>query len=511
MSNRRKVLQGSASNLARVLLSMLVSLVLPPFLVHRMSAAEYSAWVLILQLSAYVGLLDFGLQTAIGKFVAEHEAAGDNEANHHLVSTSFTILTAASLIGAIAMVVAAQHISALFHQMPAALVPQVRWGVLAVGLSAAFALPFGSFSSIFTGLQRYGFPTVVAIVTRVLSAAALIVLLLLHHGLVPMAFTMAAFNVAGAVAQYLGWRAYIRGKVDFSFLLFHGKSAVRLAKYSSVLSLWIVAMLLISGLDTVIVGHYDYRNTGFYAIGSAVTNAMLALISSMFGPLLPAFSSMQAGTKPERMGELCIRASRYCAILLCLSGLPLILGAYPLLSMWVGHAYAARSALYLQLLVIGNIVRQLASPYVIAVVATGKQHLASISAVAEASVNVGLSIWLVQRYGAIGVAVGTVVGSVVSLGMHVVVSMRYTRSTILIPRRQFVVAGLLRPLLMATPSLFLLPFWRPLQMFPAPPVLLAAWLVATTAIAWMIGLNADERRGFKNASLRLLYWRQQRT
>ncbi len=137
--------KGSASNLARVLLSMLVSLVLPPFLVHRMSAAEYSAWVLILQLSAYVGLLDFGLQTAIGKFVAEHEAGGDNEANHHLVSTSFTILTAASLIAAVAMIVAAQHIPALFDQMPAALVPQVRWGVLAVGLSAAFALPFGSF------------------------------------------------------------------------------------------------------------------------------------------------------------------------------------------------------------------------------------------------------------------------------------------------------------------------------------------------------------------------------
>jgi hypothetical protein len=41
-------------------------------------------------------------------------------------------------------------------------------------------------------------------------------------------------------------------------------------------------------------------------------------------------------------------------------------------------------------------------------------------------------------------------------------------------------------------------------------VLLAAWLVATTATAWMVGLNADERRGFKRASLRLLYWPHQR-
>jgi O-antigen/teichoic acid export membrane protein len=87
MSHKRKVLQGSASNVARVLLSMLVSLVLPPFLVHHMAPAEYSAWVLILQLSAYVNMLDFGLQTAIGKFVAEYDASGDREASHHLVST----------------------------------------------------------------------------------------------------------------------------------------------------------------------------------------------------------------------------------------------------------------------------------------------------------------------------------------------------------------------------------------------------------------------------------------
>src|SRR5271154_7232217 len=110
MSRKRKVLQGSASNLIRVLLSMLVSLVLPPFLVHHMAASEYSAWVLILQLSAYVNLLDFGLQTAIGKFVAEHNAAGDREASHHIVSTSFTILAIGAVIAIIGIAIMAGRI-----------------------------------------------------------------------------------------------------------------------------------------------------------------------------------------------------------------------------------------------------------------------------------------------------------------------------------------------------------------------------------------------------------------
>jgi len=494
----------------RVLLSMLVSLVLPPFLVHRLSPAEYSAWVLILQLSAYVSLLDFGLQTAIGKFVAEYDAAGDREASHHLVSTSFSLLSGAALAAAIGILILASQVPALFHQMPVALLPEVRLGVVAVGFSTAFALPFNAFTSIFTGLQQYYFPTFVAIVSRVTSAAALIILLLLHGSLLQMAAVYAFFNMAASVAQYLGWRKYAKHRVEFTFLLYKPAVALRLAKYGSVLSVWTVAMLLISGLDTVIVGHYDYKNTGFYAIASSVTNVMLTVISSVFGPMLPAFSSMQAGTTPTRMGELCIKTTRYCALLLCLLGLPLFFGAYPLLSLWVGHSYAARSALYLEVLIIGNCIRQLAFPYVLGVVATGKQHLATVSAIAEASVNIILSIWLVQKFGAVGVAIGTLVGAIVSVGVHLTVSMNLTRTTILINRSRFVAEGLLRPLVCLIPALFLYPFWRRYSMLPARPSIFMTWVLLTLALAWTIGLTADERSQMKLILGRLLYWREER-
>ena len=100
MSHRLKILQGSASNIMRVALSMLVALVLPPLLVHRMSPAEYGAWVLILQCSAYVSLLDLSLQTAIGKFVAEYDALGDRTASSRILSSSFAILCVSALFGA---------------------------------------------------------------------------------------------------------------------------------------------------------------------------------------------------------------------------------------------------------------------------------------------------------------------------------------------------------------------------------------------------------------------------
>src|ERR1700677_4501026 len=182
---------------------------------------------------------------------------------------------------------------------------------------------------------------------------------------------------------------------------------------------------------------------------------MLAIVSSVFGPLIPAVSSIQSGTTASRIGHLCIKATRYCALLLCLLGLPLVFGAYPLLSLWVGKRYATESAFYLEVLVLGNVVRQLAFPYILVVVATGKQHLATIAAISEACVNVVVSIWLVQKIGAVGVAVGTLVGAFVSIGVHLVVSIPLPQAAIHIQRSRFVLQGLLRPLLIIAPSLFL--------------------------------------------------------
>jgi O-antigen/teichoic acid export membrane protein len=493
------------------MLSLLVSLVLPPFLVHRMSTAEYSAWVLILQMSAYVGLLDLGLQTAVGKFVAEYNAVDDRATSTRVLSTSFSILSVAALMGAVGIAILTWRVPQLLHQMPVALVRSVREGLLAVGLSVSFALPFGAFLATFTGLQEYSFPTILATLSRILSAASLVALLLMHGTLVQLALVMAAFNVVTALMQFLGWRRYVKERVDFSIAFFDRVTALRLIKYGSVLSLWGLATLLVSGLDILIVGHYDYRNTGFYAVASSVTNFMLLVIGSIFGPVLPAISSLQAGSTPSQIGDLLVRVTRYCTLLLCLFGSTLLFAAYPLLSLWVGHNYAVRSALYLEILVLGNVVRQLTYPYALVVVATGRQHLATIAAIAEAMVNIVVSVLLVKRIGAVGVAIGTLIGAFISLGMHLTVSMHYTQSTILIRRSRYALQGLLRPLLSLTPSFLLYPFWRRFEMIPANPALLAAWVCLTLAIAWRIGLTAEDRQGLINGASRLVYWRVQQT
>ena len=301
--DKRRILQGSASNLTRVILGMLISLVLPHFLVQHLGTAEYSAWVLILQLSAYVNFLDLGLQTAIGKFVAEYSAAGNSIAARKTVSTAFTVMLGAAIIGALAIFGMVWQVPRLFTQMPGALVGDVRCGLIAVGMSVAFALPFGVFLATFTGLQEYGFPTVLIAASRIVSTVGLIALLLMHGTLVQMALLMAVCNIATALLQFVGWKRYASSRIGFELFGFDKATSSRLLEYCGVLTIWTIGSLLISGLDTAIVGHFDYQNTGYYAIASSATNFMLLLVSNLLGPLLPAISSLQVDRTPRELGE----------------------------------------------------------------------------------------------------------------------------------------------------------------------------------------------------------------
>lgn len=503
MSVAYKILQGSISNVCRVVVSMLIALVLPPLLVHRLNPAEYGAWVLILQCSGYISLLDFGLQTAVGKFVAEYDAIDDRHASGRVLSSSFVFLCVSALLGAIVILVITWRVPQLFHQMPAYLFGDVQFGILVIGLSTAFALPFNAFLAVFTGLQRYGFPTLLSLISKVLSSASLAALLLIHGKLVQLCWVIGVFNLATAIGQFIGWKRYASDRVDFGLRMANRATSSRLVKYGGVLSIWLIAGLLISGLDIVIVGHYDFKNAGYYGIAASVMNFMLLIIGGVFGPLVPAVSSLQARGDSSRVGELTLRSTRYCALLLSLFGLPLAFGASPLLKLWVGPAYAIQSATFLQVLILGNAIRQLGLPYSLAVIATGKQHLATISGVAEALVNISVSLYLVQRIGALGVAIGTVVGAFVSIGLHLVLSMRYTQSAIGMSRRSFLLNGLARPLLCTVPSILLIPMWHPSATLPwsAPWLLLLCTITLLTG--WYVGLTPDDRAQLRKILSRL--------
>jgi O-antigen/teichoic acid export membrane protein len=485
--------RNAALSVGRLMVSTLVALILPAFLTHKLPNKTYSAWVLILQMSAYVSYLDFGVQSGVAKFVAEYDAQGDALGANRRASAGLAIMLAASILGVILTTILAWQVPHFFSQMPSNLYRDVRISLILVGGSLSFGLLCSVFSAIFVGLQRYGMPMVLAVMNRVLFTAVVCFSAYRNSSLAMMGAAVAAVNLLTGALQVVAWHK-LAGRVRVSFGHVRYDVLKKMLAYCSVLAIWSAGMLCVTGLDVTIVGRYDFTQTGFYSIATLPTSFMIAILGAALGPLLPSGSAMSTRRTSEEMGALVTRATRYCTMLLLLTGLPLLVGAYPILRLWVGSGYALHTMGYLRILVVANILRNVCAPYSTMLVATDSQRVAIAGAVAEAIVNVASSIYLARHLGAIGVAYGTVLGSLVSVLMHFAVSMRYAHAKLAVSRTRLAADGMLRPSLIALPSLALLPLWWSAGSSTMSLRLWVLWSLATLLLTWFGALTLAERR-----------------
>jgi O-antigen/teichoic acid export membrane protein len=488
------VFRNIGANLARVAVVSAVAILLPPYLTHHLSVKEYAAWVLIIQLGAYVSYFDLGIQMGICKFVAEFDAKGDPSKAGRYASAGLALMLLAGILGGALTLVLAWQIPKLFTGMPVSLFPQVRIGLILIGFSLSFGLVCSVYSAVFLGLQRYWFPTVITIFNRVLFAIAVITAVHAGGSLAIVGFAVALVNISTGLLQMLAWKkrvSHVRvslGLVDLGVLK-------NVARYCSLQSISTIAMFCITGLDIIIVGHFDYVQTAYYSIATLPTSFLLVIISSLLSPLMPASSALSTRLSPSEMGTFLAKITRYNTIALLLVGLPLVAFAFPILRLWVGSAYALHTVAYLRILVFANVVRNLCAPYATMVTATASQKSVIAAAVSEALFNLGSSLYLAWRFGAMGVAMGTVIGSFVSVSVHFAISMKLNRLVISISRWRLFVRGILGPGIICLPSALFF-----LRSSPASDVQLVSgtsllWVLCTLALAYFC-LTRAERQNF---------------
>jgi O-antigen/teichoic acid export membrane protein len=482
------LIKNAAANVVRGGAAALVAILLPPFLTRLMSPDAFGAWSLVLQLSAFVGYLDFGVQTAIGRFVAHAGERGDTAYRDRILNTSLAALASAGILGIAGSVGLALLLPRIFHQIPALLLHDSRWALVLVAGSLALGLPCSIFNGIFIGLQRYEIPAAVIGGSRLIGAVLLVLIVKQGGNLTQMAAAVAAVNLASYGMQYLLYRKMCP-RVHFSSRLISGQAGRELLDYCLSLSIWSFATLLVTGLDIALVGFFDFRSVAYYSAAATLITFILGLQNAVFTAMIPAAAVLEARSDTTELGRILLSTTRYGMFLLLASGVPLLIASKPILSLWVGREYAQHASAILKVLVGANIIRLSAVPYAMLLIGTGQQRLVTVSPLIEGFSNLAVSVVTGFFFGAIGVAIGTFVGAIIGIFCNFVYNLpRSTR--IAASRALYFRDGYLRPLVCVAPALLIWPL-HSLSLTWAESATAACILMLIAT--WAIGLSPSER------------------
>jgi O-antigen/teichoic acid export membrane protein len=490
--SRMILVKNAFANVCRGSIAALIALAMPPFLTKALSNDSYNTWLLVLQLATYVSFLDFGIQTAVGRFVAHANEIGDANQRDSIVSTSSAILAGLSFLAIVAVVSFVWLLPKMFPQMPIYVQTDARWSLLLVGGSLALSLPFSIFNGIFIGLQRYDIPAIITGTSKLLGAVFVIVTAYTTHSIVSMAVIMAISNLTSGLWQWLAsWK--MSNGIKFSLTLVSKEKSKEIIKYCASLMVWSFGMLLVSGLDIAIVGYYNYSYVVYYAVSASLITFIVGLQGSLFGVLMPSAAVLDAKGESRQLGDLLLKTTRYSFLILLATGLPVTIFAREILTVWIGESYGEKGTLILQILVIANTIRLTAIPYVTMIMGVNQQKMIAMSPVIESLSNFVASIALGKLLGGVGVAIGTLIGSIISMIGHIFYNMPRTKKIDFI-RSEYLFQAILPPLICFIP-IILYGCIRPYLEIKILNILIGATCtVMSFCLVFYVGISISERR-----------------
>jgi len=304
-----RLIKNAAANLARGGVGGVVAILLPALLVRHMSELSFGIWSLVLQVAAYVGYLDFGLQTAIGRYVAFADEKRDADMRDSIVSTAFAGLCGAAVLGGLFILAAACFAGHIFPRVPSGLLPSMRWTLLIMGLSMAFGLPSSAWNGVFVGLQRYEVPALTIGGAKLLSAAAVALVAVRGGSLAEMAAAMAIVSMVSYALQYYLFRL-LASDVRISRRLVRRSTIRELGSYCFSLTVWSFSMILINGLDLLLVGRFEPGALGSYAVASSLITFVAGAQSALFSAMMPQAAATHAQGDAEKLGRLVVTSTR---------------------------------------------------------------------------------------------------------------------------------------------------------------------------------------------------------
>lgn len=406
-ARRRHVLRSVLSNYVGKLILLGSSFFMTPFILRQLGETHYALWVLVGSVVAYGNLLDLGISGAVIKYVAEYRAKGELAQAQSLVATALRLYSVLGLLTFVLCASGAPFFSRFFN-VPAAEQDTTSALILLMGLALGISIACSPTSSVLRGLQRFDLSNLLGTLGLLTSIVATVVVLWLGGGLlglvainIPITLAMQALSVFVirriAPDLHFGWRgakrAYLRTISSFSAALFAVNVAGQLQAKTD-------EIVIAASLPLTAVTPYNFARR---------LSEIPQILTDQFMKVLPPLASeLHTSNDPAKLRALYLTSTRLTlAIFLPIGGSFIIL-ARPLLSVWVGAAYAD-SAFLVAILITASLIDTSMWPAGSILQGMARHQPIALMSIASGVANLLLSLLLVQPLGVMGVALGTLI------------------------------------------------------------------------------------------------------
>ncbi len=400
---------GVALSYITIFLTNVIGLVMTPFIIRSLGKAEYGLYTMIGALVGYMSVLDFGLNKTVIRFVAKFRANDDKEGEENFLAHAFIIFAMISLLILTCGLILYFNLESIYSDsLTISQMKKAKIMFIILTFNMALLLPGGAFSGICSGYEEFILPRVFNIVRYIVRSLTIVALLMLGGDAVGMVIVDTIINIL-----MIGVNATIAFKKLNVKIHLH-KFQKSLLRFILGFSLWIFVFAIVQQMRWKL-GHFILGITfstsvvAVYAVGTVLGNYYGAFSSAISSVFLPKAMKMVANdASSTELTNMFIKISRIILLVLLYIFGGFILVGKGFVYFWAGQgftdAYMFAVVMMFGLTLIlsqgfGNNILE----------ARNKLKFRGILMLVLTICGAVLGGLLAQKYGGLGMIVGTVV------------------------------------------------------------------------------------------------------
>ncbi len=405
----KSILVNTSSNIFVLFLKIAVTFVMAPILVLNLGNYDYGLWEMIGSVVGYMGMLDLGMGPAISRYAAKARSEKNDIDLQQVFSSSLVFMVLIGLLLMFAFVLWGTYFPDSIAQEGQ---ETERYTFLLMILAAQmlFIFPGRVAESYLEGFQRYQLKNNIIIVNTIVGSSILYFNITPENGLI----LLAAINGLGAAIKYVIYfyllsRADVAG-VSFKFGNYNLSKLRELIRFGLKSLIQGISTRIENATDTLVIGYFlGPAMVPFYSIPANLVNYIRTLGHTLTHVFMPVFSGMLSSDHDELIRKTYVQGSKYCIAVVSLISVGAVVFGGVFIEIWMGVEYAKEATAIIAVLVAFTVLPffdPFSSRYLTAI---DKHSIFAKWAPVSAVINLIASCILIQSYGILGVAIGSLI------------------------------------------------------------------------------------------------------
>jgi len=409
--NAKRSILNISSMQSLSIISLLTTIVLTPFILHRIGSNQYAVWVILNTLIGYFGFSKIGFAT---KMLKDISAAGE-ERHSSIVSSVFFSVLAVQVVFLPILVFAANWLKVFIDPSNVVMYGQVIASFYFLYFAFFFTLLAGVFATIFYSKNKH-YAVNACVAVRTVLNFLLIIVIGSIWGLNILILSAVTGGLSFGYLVYLYFQAKKLMDFRISFQSFDFSYIKKAFIPSLQYFLVSIGALIIYQSDTLIIASFlGAGAVTTYALGFRSVEIPQRMIWNVADVMFPKISHFYENKLWSDLSQVIKKIFIVIIPLNILLSLFLFIFGQKILAIWVGHEYVVAKNV-LNIIILSFFIQTITHVYAVIINAIGQQREIAYVIAVEALLNIAISIYLVGHMGVIGVALGTLVAHVCATG-----------------------------------------------------------------------------------------------